>query len=251
MRPKKTGGAQFLINGGRAKVGTWEEFRVDRGLAELSEGRFQIISLRTKAPLEESGGEATLRTAKPIRASGPATLELELTEYPFESLLGGTSTGLGRMFQGVVKTDKAKPGLITADPQLADSGELEVEFTGENGTLKDFLFLGGLSRILRNSDYETPVSGLISGTFKRDRSGMSLRDFQFDSKALLKVQGNIELSTEGQLGGKLRIGIPLKGLVVQCIIAKAYTAKPSRKPELGDTVGSRSTLSGTVERPSR
>jgi hypothetical protein len=109
---------------------------------------------------------------------------------------------------------------------------VKLQFTGKEGRVEGFRFLGGLSSILRGKDYYLrPDGGLIEGLFTWDRDGMTLEEFRFEAKDQLIIEGKISLSHEtGALSGLLKIGVP------EVFMMRSQTElryKSFSKPDLG------------------
>ncbi len=239
MRPMEGGGVQFLVNGGRARVGGWDELRIDHGLAEWRGGALELVSLR--AHVGKNGGEATLRGTKPIRSGTQIQCQVELKNFPLDHMLG-SSSGLGRLIGGDIQ---APDGTFTADPRFMDSGKLRVEFSGLDGTLKHFQFLKGLSTILGKTFYDSPDLGRVKGVFRQDKDGMRLHEFEFEAKSQLKILGYIDSKPDGELQGTIRVGVP-QGLMMRTETQRRYAA--FSQPELG-YCWINIKLSGTVDHP--
>jgi hypothetical protein len=198
---------QLLVNGGKVRLGRRNELKIERGLAEMRGDEFTLVSLRL-SPVGVERGEATIRTARPMRANSPADLEVELADYSLAHLLGGPISGLGRLVGGIVETLPSEPGQLTADLRLPGDATLDVAFRGAEGSLANFPFLAQISGILRSSDYSEPNTGEISGRIQHDRTGISLRGFRFETKSLLRVEGDLTMQRDESLAGTLRVGLP-------------------------------------------
>jgi hypothetical protein len=224
LRPKEEGGLRFKISGGYLALGNWGELNIENGLADLNEGRFTLISLFTR---QGEKGEAIFKGVKSIGSTGPAVFDVTLKKYSLAQLLG--PMGLGRLLDGIVDVPA---GSLSMDPRFVDSGQVKLQFTGKEGRVEGFRFLGGLSSILRGKDYYLrPDGGLIEGLFTWDRDGMTLEEFRFEAKDQLIIEGKISLSHEtGALSGLLKIGVP------EVFMMRSQTElryKSFSKPDLG------------------
>jgi hypothetical protein len=206
LRPKEEGGLRFTVSGGSLALGNWGELKIDNGLADLDDGRLTLISLHTR---QGENGVAIFKGVKSIGPTGPAVFDVALENFSLAQMLG--PTGLGRLLDGIVDVPA---GSLSVDPRFDDSGQVKLQFTGQEGKVQGFQFLRleGLSRVLDGRGYYLrPDGGQIDGLFTWDRDGMTLDKFRFEAKGIdpLIIEGKISIShVTRALSGSLKISVP-------------------------------------------
>jgi hypothetical protein len=200
LRNPAKGAGQVLLRGGTLDAAGWPPMDVDRGTALVSNGALDLISFRATPKI--GGGEVTFKSVEPIEAGRGAVLAVALADFPLSNLAG---TGMEAIVGGVISSDNGSIQL--KDGPLA-AAEIRVEFEGSDGYLKGFPFLDNLRSIFGDTDYAQPVFESIRGVYRRGPAGTELQNLEFAHREQMLVRGTIAVATDGELSGRLEVGIP-------------------------------------------
>jgi hypothetical protein len=206
---KTTRGAQTRFIGGKMKLSGFQPMLIDRGSIYFEQGQMRVENLR----LKPATGDGTLEIQNQIElySTESSKLELLLTEFPLEILLGNE---MDVLFRGHVDTPtSALNRLLTFTAGDLQSLKMQVGFRGSDRdplTIRNLPFLQELSRELQNPEYarEYGFSDRVEGELLRSHGETRLQGLRFEKKGHFCIHGDVFVK-DGALGGTLQVGLPI------------------------------------------
>lgn len=190
-------------------ISGWPKLRLDRSLITFRNGEMEIVSLNVSDESDSRGSLEFSGKITPYQASRISTLAVQLEAFQISGIAGPS---LGNFFSGRIDSlPNASVGQFSFFPTENPQHKLEVPFQISPSSrieVKGFPFLFLLSNALDDSWFEAPVfESNARGTIERDGQLVSLRDFNFESKARMKLSGTVSLAGDQSLFGHLKVGI--------------------------------------------
>lgn len=201
-------GAQTRFVGGVLKIAGFQPLLIDRGNLTFEQGQMKIDNMRLKPT--KGTGSLELQNSIDLYRAESSKLEVMLTEFPIEALLGNE---LDLLVIGKVDTPRdAINRLISFVPGDFSSLQLQIGFFGSERdalTLINLPFLETLSTEFRNPDYSQQYvfSDRVEGELIRTAASTRLQGLLLEKKGSFIIRGEISV-TNGKLGGALDVGMP-------------------------------------------
>jgi len=210
-------GWKLHMDGGLLDLKGWLPFPVKVGLLSFAPGEVEITSLKldrseTLDSLYNSTISVTGRI--PLKPGEQATLEFDTRNFPLEGLIG---MQLSRLFSGSARSigDKSNgtPSKIVFTVGGDRVDEVFMPFNAESLLLKRFPFISDLDEIFPERGFDKlKMDENIDGVFRLLPQGMGLQDLRMRLAQLMRIEGNVLVTHEGQLSGAMRLYIS-RGLV--------------------------------------
>lgn len=208
--------SEIRLRGGLLEFDEWPQLSLDRSYVRISDGKFQIQSMRFMVPKESLENKAPRGsidfsgTIKPLDADATHTLGAKVEGMHLPYLVGAD---LGRFFKGAVDhAEKSESNLLTFSPRSPESSVLELTLTnsGKSGIeMGGFTFLSNISAILDERWYEAPVfMDDVEFVVKRRGNEVEITDINLASRGRLAIRGSISNGKGGKISGRLSIGLP-------------------------------------------
>lgn len=188
---------QVLFRGGELILDGWSPMAVDNGIGQMTKEGFELKSFRIVS--SEGTGELNLTTTGPVRSAHPVELNVEMSDFPIEDIVG---SGLGRLLSGAANSEA---GRIVFGNDGRPGVDARIKFSGTSGSMSGLPVWEGLNGILGKN--VRPEFDAFQGVFQSSATGMTLQALEWESAGRLRVRGFLELSPDDELSGTLEIGI--------------------------------------------
>lgn len=210
------GQAEVRLRGGLFEFDAWPPMALDRSYIKVSDGTFQIQSLRFIIPKGtndrriDKGFINFSGTVTPMQAVTTHRLDANVGELRLQYLLG---TDLGQFFVGNVDSkDTPSSNFLTFSPDSLKSSALELTLTNSLDSRIDlggFKFLSQLAVALDDRWYELPnFNDNVTMVIKRRGGDVAIGEINLVSRGRMVVRGSVSNSEAGGISGSLRIGLP-------------------------------------------
>lgn len=237
MRAGPIGETQLLLSKGEAKLPGWETLVIDRGMAEVQDGDFKLVSLRLRPKV--GGGEINFSSDQLLHDGDDVRLGIDLDEIPLSTVLGKE---LGGILSGTISSES---GSLVLDHASMLESEFRVEFAGTSAFLEGLPFQQTLRSRLGDSEFIKPEINHLNGVLIRNKSGVRLQELDLVMTNLMTVRGHLEVDAEGQLDGRLEVGVAVDKIMTSTSRKRIKVFSDAREGFCWVTI----TLGGTIEDP--
>ena len=200
VRLRTDKGVSVDVEGGTLELLEWGRLNIGSGfLKESNQGA--ELNLRLQS---EDDYNQWLEVKGSVRSnySEKNNLTIFANSYPLENLLG---SHLGKYLHGPFQTSEGKAVLSPADIKTLS---LDIPIIGEGLKISKWPFLVSLGQILEDSDLQGyEFKDESQARFVYDQSVMKLLDISMATHNEFLLRGDIEVAANGELQGKLRMGI--------------------------------------------
>ncbi|MGJ8697263.1 MAG: hypothetical protein ACSHYF_13175 [Verrucomicrobiaceae bacterium] len=199
-------GFRITVGDGILQLKGWEDFSIDNGLIKFPSGELDVVSLRLQDPARAGKGlEHSILVAGKLSLTPGEVSQLEISSdnFPVNYLVG---KDLGQFFLGSVRNVDGVVRYRMGSDQL---DQVVLPFESDNLQLLRFPLLADLLRLFpETQDDEFVFSDGASGVFRWSPKGGAIENLKMTNKNL-RMEGDILISSEGQLGGRFRVWISL------------------------------------------
>lgn len=238
MRDGPNGETQLHLRGGDAVIPGWSTMEIDRGMAEFFDGGLKLVSLRLKS--KEGDGEVSFSSEAILRDGEDVDLGMAVDALPLATFVGGE---IGGLIDGVISCENAA---LTLDGGTLQDVALRMEFSGSSTYMQGFPFLEVLKTRLTDSEFVKPSFRTAQGVLVRGKHGVRLQELELMEKSQMAVRGHIAVDPEGELSGRLEIGIVEEKIITSTNRKRSSVFSDPVEGFCWVTIN----LSGTVEEPS-
>ena len=193
---------QVSFNRGSLKIPYWPELPISSGIVTLQSSNSEIEA-RLKAN-NDNKGEIIIKGIVYKDKDQPIVLDVKSINYPLEDILG---KGLGHMIKGEINSDMGSISYTYGQKEGANLSFI-MPFNSNQLNISELPMLNDLRDLTGKPNYLHPSFSFCRGSIIRSRDGVSLRNLKLISSQLLSIKGDISVDHEGNLSGKLEIGIP-------------------------------------------
>lgn len=215
----------------------WPNLEISSGVLKFNPSNAEI-----EARLAAEGnrqGELRIQGVVYRDKNESVTLDVKSVNYPLEELLG---EDFGQIIQGNIHSDM---GSLSFDSEKGKDLALSfiMPFNSNQINILELAMLSDLRNLTGKSQYLHPTFTYCRGTIMRTAKTTTLSNLKLISSKLLNLEGEISVDHEGNLSGKLEIGIPSRIFSATSPAPKIFSAR-----EDGNTY-TQVTLGGTVHSP--
>ncbi len=200
VRLRTDKGVSVDVEGGALELLQWGKLNVGSGfIKESGQGAELNLRLQSKDDYNE-----WLEIKGSVSNDYSVKNELKVTasSYPLENLLG---SHLGKYLHGPFQASEGKAVLSPTDIKTLS---LEVLLIGEGLRMSKWPFLVRLGQILEDSELQGyEFKDESQARFVYDQSVMKLSEISMATHNEFLLRGDIEVAANGELQGKLRMGI--------------------------------------------
>lgn len=215
----------------------WPHLEISSGVLKFNASNTEVEA--RLAAKDNRQGELRIQGIVYRDKNEPVTLDVKSANYPMEELLG---EDFGRLIQGNIHSDM---GSLSFNSKKDNDVALSfiMPFNSNQINIVELAMLSDLRNLTGKSQYLHPTFTYCRGTIMRSAKMTTLSNLKLISNKLLNLEGEISVDHEGNLSGKLEIGIPSRLFSTTSPAPKIFSAR-----EDGNTY-TQVTLGGTVHSP--
>ena len=201
---------QMRLNGGNLQAPGLPQLRLDRALLEFRNTDINLAVARMFHGEDELGEFLLSGPIQTADETSQATLTTEMQSFLIEGIVGER---MARIISGRIDTIRAdNTNTLKFPVGNPAAGELDVQFESSLTypfMIHGFNFLSQIAILLDDAWFEQPYfEGNVTGTIHRKDGDVHIRNFNAENRNRMAIRGNITLTSNQHVSGKLDVGIP-------------------------------------------